>query len=112
MDLTTLTALYPVVRDVLNRAPQVKGWIEKKARREDPLFLLQLQLLESMGELRSGISDLKSGVGDLRGYVLTTAIMSAMLSNPNLTEAQVKEKFVKSVEVAGDILKTIKQITP
>jgi len=126
MDLATLTALYPVVRDLLNRAPQIKKWIESKAKKEDPIFFMQLQLLESMNELRGGITDLKSSVGDLRsgttdlkssvndlrGYVLTTAIMSAMLSNPNLAEGQIKEKFIKSVEVAGDILKTIKQITP
>lgn len=98
MDLAALTALYPVVRDVLGRAPQIKGWMEKKARKEDPLFLMQLQLLES--------------VGDLRSYILTTAIMSAMLSNSDLTEEQIKGKFIKSVEVAEDILKTIKRITP
>jgi hypothetical protein len=90
--------MYPVVRDLLNRAPQIQNWIEKKAKKEDPIFLMQLQLLES--------------VGDLRSYILTTAIMSAMLSNPALTETQIKEKFLKSVEVAGDVLKSIKQITP
>ncbi len=43
---------------------------------------------------------------------MTTAIMSAMLSNPALTGEQIREKFIKSVEVSEDILKTIKQITP
>jgi len=105
MDLATLTALYPVARDVLNRAPQVKAWIERKAKKEDPMFLMQLQLLESVG-------DLKTSMGELRGYILTTAIMSAMLSNPSLTGEQIKEKFIKSVEVAGDIQRTIKQIAP
>jgi len=145
MDLAALTALYPIVRDLLNRSPQIQKWVEKKARREDPIFLMQLQLLEGMsdlkselrsgigdlkselrsgiGDLKSGIDDLKSGIGDLkselrsgisdlRGYILTTAIMSAMLSNPALTGEQIREKFIKSVEVSEDILKTIKQITP
>jgi TolA-binding protein len=126
MDLAALTALYPVVKEILDRAPQVQKWIEKRARKEDPVFLMQLQILQMQSQslqMQSQSLQMQSqtlqtqsqilqSIGDLRGYILTTAIMGAMLSNPHLTGEQIKEKFIKSVEVSEDILKTIKRITP
>lgn len=98
MDLVTLLTLYPVATDVVTRVPQVKKWIEKKAKKEDPVLFMQLQMLETVSELRT--------------YMLTTAIMSAMLSNPLWTGEQIKERFLKSGEVARDILITVRDIAP
>lgn len=98
MDIATLMALYPVVKDVVNRAPQLRSWIEKKAKEEDPTLFMQLQLMEAVTQLRT--------------YTLTTAIMSAMLANPELEEEQIKERFIRSVEVARDIQATISGISP
>jgi len=140
MDLATLIALYPVARELIEKGPEVRRWIERKAGRDDPNLLLQLQLLqvtseikataseikaatseikmgigdikESMGEIKTGINDVKEGIFELRGYTLTTALMSAMLSNPNLTDAQIKENFIRSAELARDIITTIRKITP
>ena len=94
MDLATLIALYPIAGELLRRAPQLQKWMERKARKEDPAFLLQLQSLEAITELKDGVSQLKDGVSQmkdgvshLRSYTLNTAIMSAMLSNPDLSPA-------------------------
>lgn len=105
MDLGTLAALFPVATQIIERAPHTRSWMEKKAKKEDPAFLLQLQVLETIGELRSSISELRS-------YTLSTAIMSAKLSNPNLTNEQVKQQFLSSAELAKDINATIKHISP
>lgn len=119
MDLATLIALYPIAGELLRRAPQLQKWIERKARKEDPAFLLQLQSLEAITELKDGVSQLKDGVSQmkdgvshLRSYTLNTAIMSAMLSNPDLSPEEIKAKFVTSAEVARDILETIEGIAP
>lgn len=126
MDLTTLTALYPVAADMLRRTPQLQKWLENRAKKEDPAFFLQLQSLETISELKEtvsglkegisglkdGISDLKEGFSQLRAYTLNTAIMSAMLSNPELTPNEIKAKFMTSAEVAKDILGTIEGIAP
>ncbi len=161
MDLTTLTALYPVAADMLRRTPQLQKWLENKAKKEDPVFFLQLQSLETISELKEtvsglkegilelkegisglkegiaevkegisglkegtselkegisglkeGTSELKEGFSQLRAYTLNTAIMSAMLSNPDLTPNEIKAKFITSAEVAKDILGTIEGIAP
>ena len=119
MDLTTLTALYPVAADMLRRTPQLQKWLENRAKKEDPAFFLQLQSLETIYELKEtvsglkeGISELKDGISQLRAYTLNTAIMSAMLSNPDLTPNEIKAKFITSAEVAKDILETIEGIAP
>ena len=113
MDLITLTALYPVAKELVERStPQVRKWLEKKAKQEDPFLFLHLHLMESMQELRDGIRELRDGIHGLRSYILTTSIMSAMLSNPNLTEDEIREEFIKSVEVAKNISNAIKGIAP
>ena len=131
MDLVTLTALYPLVRELIEKAPQVREWLEKKAKKEDPSLFLQLQLMESLRELRNymgesirelrdytgeSIRELRDYTGEsireLRDYTLTASIMSAMLSNPGLSEDEIKEKFIKSAEVAKGIAETIRGITP
>lgn len=98
MDLATLIALYPIVKEVVNKVPQVRKWLEEKAKQEDPNLFMQLQLMQT--------------VSNLRTYMLTTTIMGAMLSNPSLEEDQIKERFIKSGEVARDILGTISDIAP
>lgn len=133
MDLATLAALYPVAADMLRRTPQLQKWMQSKAKKEDPAFFLQLQSLETISELKGtvsglkdgiselkegiselkdGISELKEGFSQLRAYTLNTAIMSAMLSNPDLTPNEIKAKFITSAEVAKDIMGTIEGIAP
>ena len=126
MDIATLSALYPVASDLLRRTPQLRKWMENKAKKEDPTFLLQLQSLETISELKGTISELKDGISELkegifelrkgmsqlRAYTLDTAIMGAMLSNPELTPGEVKAKFITSAEVAQDIIGTIGDIAP
>ena len=153
MDLTTLMALYPLATEVLGKAPQVRQWMERKARREEPAFLLQMQVLEAIGELKQSTADSvgelrksttesvrelrestrewveglrestrewveglrksnAESIGELRAYTLTTAIMTAMLSNPELTPQQLKEKFIASGDLARDIISTVRHITP
>lgn len=105
MDLSTLQALYPVVMDLIQKVPRLVPWFKERAEKEDPLLFLQLQNLQA-------ISSLGQAIGDLRSYTLTTAIMSAMLSNPKLKPEDIKAKFIMSGEVAKDILSTIKQVAP
>ena len=140
MDLATLAALYPVAADMLRRTPQLQKWMEQKAKQEDAVFLLQLQSFETISELKGTISELKDGISalkdgmselkdgmselkdgmsqlgkgmtQLRAYTLNTAIMGAMLSNPDLTPQEIKAKFITSAEVAKDILATIEGIAP
>ena len=70
------------------------------------------ELKDGISELKGGISGLKEGFYQLRAYTLNTAIMSAMLSNPDLTPTEIKAKFITSAEVSKDILGTIEGIAP
>ena len=98
MDLITLTALYPVAKDLIERVPQVRKWMEERADKEDPTLFMQLQIMQTVSELRT--------------YILASATISAMLSNLDLIPEQVKERFVKASEVARDILTTIRGVAP
>lgn len=133
MDLATLTTLFPFATELIKRAPELRKWMEKRAKKEDPIFLLQLQTLEAIsvlradigglrtdvsgmradvGDLRTDVGGLRADIGGLRGYTLVTAIMSAMLANPGLTPEEIKEKFIRSAEVARDIVSTVEQVAP
>lgn len=106
MDVATLAGLYPAIEPLLRKGSQsFINWITKKAAKEDPSFLLQLQLLQTTSEL-------KSSIFELRSYMLMTSIMSSMLANPELTKEGIKQKFIESGEVASDILSTIERIKP
>lgn len=96
MDMATLTTFYPVVKDLMERAPEVKRWVERKAKKEDTSFLLQIHLVQAL-------DDLKQAFVDRRRYTLRTCIMGAMLSNPDLDSQRIKEKFLESGKVAQDI---------
>lgn len=89
MEWETLLALYPVVKELIKRAPQAKQWIEKRAKKNDPFLLLYLEMMQMREEM-----------GQSRDNYLVGSILSAMLANPNLTEEQVKERLIKSMEAA------------
>ncbi len=104
MELTVLTTLYPVVEEMIKRAPQVKKWFEKKAAEEDPAFLMQVQSLQATREVGQGIAD-------LRRYTLFTSIMSAKLANPKLSPEDIEREFIQSVEVAAQVQAALEQIS-
>ena len=66
MDLTSLTALYPVAADMIRRTPQLQKWLENRAKKEDPVFFLQLQSLEAISELKETVSGFKEGISGLK----------------------------------------------
>ena len=98
MDLLTLVAMYPIAKDLLEKSPQLRKWMEKKAKKEDPSFILQLQMIQALT--------------DLRRYTLRTSIMGAMLSNPKLQFEDIKRKFIESGEVAESIIQTLEKVSP
>ena len=101
MDLVTLASLYPIVNEIIKRAPQVKEWLERRARKDDPSLLLQLQLLES-------VSALDKRFDDSRRYSLMTSIMTAKLSNPDLEDS----KFIEAAKYARNLVKALEDISP
>lgn len=94
MDLEILMAIYPIARELASKGPQIRKWMEKKAKKEDPSLFLQLQAIE---EIRS-----------LRAYTLNTSIINAVLSNPDLSEKQISERILKGAKIAKEIAEELK----
>lgn len=111
MDLTVLTASYPVVEELIKRSPQVRKWFEKKATEEDPAFLLQLQPLQATRESLQATREVGQAMADLRRYTLLTSIMSAKLANPKLSPEDIKRESIQSVEVATQVQAALEQIS-
>lgn len=98
MDLATLIAMYPIAKELINKTPRVREWIEKKAKEEDPALFLQLQSVE---EIRS-----------LKAYALNTSIISAVLSDPDLSEDQIRDRILKGAKIAKSIADELKTVSP
>lgn len=89
MDLPSLIALYPVAERLVKISPKLKEWIEKKAKKDDPYLFLQMEMFQSRLEM---------------------PILTAMLSNPDVTEDQIEERLIKSVKVARNVSKIVKEL--
>ena len=63
--------------------------MERKAKKDDPLLFLLLEMFQSRIE---------------------TPIITAMLSNPNLSEEQIEERLIKSIRVARNLSKVIREL--
>ena len=97
MDIQALVALYPVLKPLIDKAPDtLRKWITDKAKAEDAAFLFQLQSLQA-------ITEIKQATEGLQANMLTTAIMSAMLANKDLKPEEIKARFIASAEVAASI---------
>lgn len=98
MDLEALFALYPVAKEIASKSLEVRKWMVKKAKEDDHTLILQLQALE---EIRS-----------LRAYTLNTSIISAVLSNPHLSEDEVRERILLGARFARTIAEELKGASP
>jgi hypothetical protein len=112
LDIEALTALYPVVKEILRRLPRLRAWLEDGVKKNDPAFWLQVEFLEAIDESRDAHSRQLEALGLLRNHIMTASIMSAMLANPSLTADKVKERFIESAEVARDIRSAIEEVSP
>jgi hypothetical protein len=93
MDLSTLLASYPIAKELIERAPQIKQWLEKKAKKDDPIVFMYLETQQSRAETRRNL--------------LENSILSAMLANPDLNIDQVKERFLKTRDAAREIVRSV-----
>lgn len=53
MDLATLMTIYPIAKELASKTPQIREWMEKKAKEEDASVFLQLQAIEEIRSLRA-----------------------------------------------------------
>ena len=89
MELATLMAIYPIARELASKTPQIRKWLEKKAKEEDASVFLQLQAIEEIRILRS--------------YSTKAPILSALLSNPDLSEEEVNKAIRKTRKIVREI---------
>jgi hypothetical protein len=101
MDLSALIVLYPVAKDMIDKMPQARKWMEKAARKEEPSLFLQLELKQFRFETASLVEK-------IREEGLINAITAVLLANPDLTEDEISNRILKARVVGRKVLKNLK----
>ena len=110
MDLVTLVSLFPVIKEVIDRAPGFKKWVVAKAKKDDPTLFSTLLILQTLSQLNERFDDLGKRIDerfdDLRVYSLRNAILSAKLTRPDLKDSEI----IEASRFANEVIKVARGI--
>ena len=99
MDPTALYATYSVARELAQVSLNLKKQIEQKAKAADDLGFFQ--------QLRMG-----EDIRDLKVTTISAAILGAQLANPELSEQEIMQRFLKCSNVAENVIDALRRANP